>query len=65
MDAKVHFLVLSRMMHNLPAFELQNMQQMHKALIYRGLHDTEIQPKKARWYSGNRGHGADVSRTGR
>lgn len=47
MDAKVHFLVLSSIMQNLPAFELQHMEQMHKALIYRGLHDTDMQPKES------------------
>ena len=46
-DAKVHFLVLSSIMHNLPAFEGQHMEQMHKALIYRGLHDTDMQPKES------------------
>jgi hypothetical protein len=47
MDAKVHFLVLSSILHNLPAFELQHMEQMHRALIYRGLHDTDMQPKES------------------
>lgn len=46
-DAKVHFLVLSSLMKNLPAFELRNMEQMHKALLYRGLHDTEMPPAES------------------
>lgn len=47
MDAKVHFLVLSSITQHLPAFEPQHMQQMHRALIYRGLHDTEMQPTES------------------
>lgn len=47
MDAKVHFLLLSRMLRNLPAFEPRNMQQMYTALIYRGLHDTEMRPTES------------------
>lgn len=42
-DAKVHFLVLSSIIQHLPAFEPQNMQHMYRSLIYRGLHDTEMQ----------------------
>lgn len=47
MDAKIHFLVLSSITQHLPAFEPQHMQQMHRALIYRGLHDTEMQPAES------------------
>lgn len=46
-DAKVHFLVISFIMRNIPAFDLKHMEQMYKALIYRGLHDTEMQPAES------------------
>lgn len=46
-DAKVHFLVLSSITQSLPAFEGRHMEQMHRALIYRGLHDTEMKPTES------------------
>lgn len=47
MDAKIHFLVLSSMIKNLPALDHENMTQMYRALIYRGRNDTEMQPAES------------------
>lgn len=44
MDAKLHFLVLSPMQKNIPAFSLKYMDQVYQALLYRGQHDTEMRP---------------------
>lgn len=44
MDAKLHFLVLSPMQKNIPAFSIKYMDQVYQALLYRGQHDTEMRP---------------------
>jgi len=43
LDAKVRFLTLSPILNNVPVFDTRNINQMYHALVYRGLHDSDMQ----------------------